>query len=276
MIVTINSLVFGANTKLALSPPIQGLSIPPVRTSSGNYSGRDGGWLSSQFYSPREIVINGSVNGSTCAEAEAIACGLIEALPIRTPLAFDFSPDTGDEYSTEVYFIDIKMDIVSKKQIPFQITLVAPDPYFYKNSGAWIEEDIEKIVGGGYVTPYILPVEWDASSQPTIINNPTNTDIFPQIVLEGKFTNPRVANLTTGQFIQANVTTTDGDIIIFDLKERTITLNGGSILPTRSGTWWGLVQGDNTIEFSSEGGDDDTSGIIRYRPAYSSVFEGVC
>ena len=49
-------------TSAELEPPVQGLGKPSVRTASGNYSGRDGGWISSQFYSTRQIVITGEFN----------------------------------------------------------------------------------------------------------------------------------------------------------------------------------------------------------------------
>lgn len=263
-----------------LMPPLQGLSIPPIRTADGQYSGRDGGWVASQFYSSREIVINGSIYGSGCEQLDELRCELINSLPIRQSIPFVYVSQTGQRYLADTYLRNLDFDIISKVYATFTITLVAPDPYLYDggtddNPGdGWIEQQIYKIIGGGYVTPYVLPVEWAASTQPAIVNNPNDVLIYPQIVLEGTFTNPQIINETTGQFIGANITTTAGDVIVFDLKERTVTLNGGSVLPAMTGSWWPLVRGDNYISLMSYGGSDDDEGTIRYRIAYTGVGAG--
>jgi phage-related protein len=264
-------------TEFDLTAPIQGLAKPSVRTAQGNYSGRDGGWLASQFYSPREIVIRGSYHMNTCQELIDKRAEIIDELPIRQSLDFFYTDFVGNIYFTEAYFIDLIMDINDRKYTEFEITLVAPDPYLYDGGdgtdpdSGWIEQIIEKVVGGGYITPYILPVEWEPSGQPTIVNNPSDVIIYPQIVLTGTFTNPEIINTTTGESIKANLTTTVGDVLIFDLRNRTITLNGGSVLPTMEGTWWGLVQGDNYISLFTDSGSDDDEGIIRYRIAFSGI-----
>ena len=263
-----------------LAPPIQGLGIPPIRTADGQYSGRDGGWVASQFFSSREIVINGYLYGRDCEEADELRCQITNSLPIRQSIPFVFVSQTGQRYYADTYLRNLDFDIVSKIYARFTITLVAPDPYLYDGGtdddpgNGWIEQPIYKIIGGGYVTPYVLPVPWAASTQPTIINNPNDVLIYPQIVLEGAFTNPQIINETTGQIIGANMTTTTGDVIVFDLKERTVTLNGGSVLPFMTGSWWPLVQGDNYISLMSYGGSDDDEGIIRYRIAYTGVGSG--
>lgn len=277
-----DDLVISSNGEsgLYLSPPLQGLDLPPIRTASGNYSGRDGGWVASQFFSSREIVVNGVLYGQSCDNADELRCLMNSMMPIRQSFPFVYVSTTGQRYFADVYLRDLSIDIVSKNYAPFTITLVAPDPYLYDggtddNPGnGWIEQPIYKIIGGGYVTPYVLPVEWAASTQPTIVNNPNDVLIYPQIVLEGTFTNPQIINETTGQFIGANITTTAGDVIVFDLKERTVTLNGGSVLPAMTGSWWPLVRGDNYISLMSYGGSDDDEGTIRYRIAYTGVGAG--
>lgn len=260
-----------------LLPVVQGLSKPKVRVSAGDYSGRDGGWLSGQLFKSREIVIQGEFNEGNCADLQLMREALEDALPIRQSIPFFVTNFVGATYYADVYFVDLQMDISDKFSAPFQLTLLAPDPYLYDagdgidpDSG-YITEVIYKIVGGGYVTPYILPVTWDPGSTPTIVDNTSDVYIFPEIVLTGQFTNPRITNNTTGQFIELGVTTTTGDVIEIDMKNRTVTLNGGSILPTKTGTWWGLQSGENAIELTTDSGSDAMSGIIRYRIAYEGI-----
>lgn len=279
MKVTLNEIEFTTTGDYRLLTPISGLFTPPIRTSNGNFSGRDGGWVSSQLYSPREIVLNASIL-KTCTNAYELLCALQNALPIRTSLPFLFTPTAMTEgYYADVFFMNMELDLDSATHYKMQITLLAPDPYFYlvdpsdMNLG-WLSTSFSTIVGGGYVTPYILPIIWGASGQPTIVNNSTNTDIYPQIVLTGQYTNPRIVNADTGDYIELTVSTSITDTIIIDSKEHTVTLNGGSILNTMSGSWWPLAPGDNRIYLINAG--TTTTGVIRYRPAYSGVMQGVC
>lgn len=274
MIININSKVLN---KYILKPSIQGLEKPEIRTASGNFSGRDGGWIASQFYKYRVITINGVLNEETCANLETSRQELMAALPIRTALPMFITTFAGAIYYADVYVIDLKMDIVGAKFQEFQLTVMSPDPYLYDagdgtdpDSG-FITQTIYKLVGGGYIFPYILPVIWEAGSTPTLVNNTSDVLIFPIITLTDTFTNPRIQNNTTGQYIELAVTTTTGDEIIIDMKNRTVTLNGGSILPYKSGNWWGLIAGANMIELTSDGGGDNTEGTIKYRIAYEGI-----
>lgn len=260
-----------------LEPPVKGLGKPSVRTSSGNYSGKDGGWISGQFYSTRQIVITGSFTARSCALLEAKKQELLDALPIRTLIPMFVTTFTGKIYYADVYFIDLQMDIEDNIYAPFQLTLLAPDPYLYDagdgidpDSG-YITQTIYKLTGGGYVLPYILPVIWETGSTPTSVNNTSDIYIYPEITFTGKFTNPIITNNTTGQFIQIGVTTTVGDVIVIDMKNRTVTLNGGSILPYKTGSWWGLQPDINMIQFTTGSGGDDCCAQLKYRIAYEGI-----
>lgn len=256
---------------------VKGLGSPSVRTSSGNYSGKDGGWISGQFYSTRQIVITGEFNSRNCSNLEAKKQEIITSLPIRTLIPMFITSFSGKVYYADVYFIDLQMDIEGSTFAPFQLTLLAPDPYLYDagdgidpDSG-YITQTIYKLVGGGYVTPYILPVVWDSGSTPTSIDNTSDIYIYPIITLNGTFTNPIITNNTTGQFIQIGITTTIGDEIIIDMKNRTVILNGGSILPYKTGSWWGLQTGINMVQLTSGSGGDNTEATLKYRIAYEGM-----
>lgn len=276
MRVIINGLELSRHPYL-LRSPIKGINTLPIRTASGNYSGRDGGYVSQQFYASREIVLEGSVYEADKIGNEPLLGDLRNALRIREELPLYLIMDSGETYFTKVYVTDINQDFTDKIEQRFQISLIAPDIYFYKTNPddpeyGWETTEIETIEGGGYIFPYVLPVDWQPSAQPTIVNNPTANFLPMQIVLEGKYTNPRINNLTTGQFIQINATTTAGDVIVIDTGERTVTLNGGSILPAKSGDWLQLQPGDNTFDIVTDSGTDDHVGVIRYRIGYLGAF----
>lgn len=283
MNVKIANLNIGSNNdSIYLLPGISGLAKPNIRSSTSNFSGRDGGYLSSQFYAPREIIVRGIIKGHSCEDTDNLRELLMTELKIRTLLDFVFTTQRGTNFFTQVYFVDLNMDIESPIYSKFEITLFAPDSYLYKisgdsgsiDSGGWVEQDIFKIVGGGYQTPYILPVNWEAGSTPTIVFNPTDTNISPQIVLSGKYTNPRITNNTTGEYIQIMITTVVDSVVIIDFFNKSISLNGGSILNTKTlgSTWWSIIPGNNYISLTSDSGADDSDGIIRYRIPYTGVY----
>lgn len=285
MIINLNGLEFSEyGTGFILGTPVQGIIAPPIRTPSGNFSGRDGGWVDSQFYASREIVLNVSIDGNSCDDAAGMACQLQESTPIRQALPLTITTSSGDSYYADVFHINTEFDVNDERFHTFQITLLAPDPYFYGvASGSldptgWIEHTIYKIIGGGYPTPYILPVVWAPGTTPTNVNNPSSIIYYPQIVLQGRFTNPRITNNRTGEYVQLDATTSNGDTVVIDHYNRTVTLNGGSILPQRTpgSTWWGLLPGNNSISLTSDSGDDEMEAIIRYRIAYTGVYGGTC
>jgi phage-related protein len=280
MRISLDGLEFKSSGDMVLKSSVKGLGAPTIRTASSEFSGRDGGFLSSQFYDMREIVLDLMLLGSNCQTQAENICQLEAKTGIRQSYPLVITMATGTQYTTEVYVINVESEIESERYMEVQLTLMAPDPFFYILTGGddagWIEQTIEEIASGGYETPYILPVVWSPSSQPTIVTNDTDMPIYPQIILEGKYTNPEIENLTTGQTIGVNITTAPGDKLVIDMKNRTITLNGGSVLPSKVGDWWGLASGDNNIVLTTGSGTDTKTGVIRYRPAYTSVYGGVC
>lgn len=280
--ITLNGVSLGCGENgLALLTEIQGLSIPTIRSSSGNFAGRDGGYLSSQFFGTREIVIDGVAWGNTALKSEQNFAKLLKAIPIRQLLPMYIRVASGQTYLAHVSVIDFKYALDNDKLHKFQMTLLSPSPNLYianpddENDG-WNIEPLEPISGGGYITPFVLPVEWQDSAQATIINNTTNQIALPQIIFKGSVTNPIVRNLTTGVQIGLTLTTSGADsLAVIDMSDRTVTLNGGSILPSKTGEWWGLAPGLNTVELLATGLEETSLVTIRYRLPFISVFEGV-
>ena len=177
MIISLNGLTMGVDKKIAIKPPVQGLETAPLRIGAGDWSGRDGGYVSSQFYSSRVIVINGFYIGESCEEADALRNQISDALKIRQSLPLFITTFSGDMYFVQSYLRDFKMDITGPKSGDFQITVICPDHLLYDagdgvdpDSG-WQEQDVYKLIGGGYVTEYEIPVQWTPGTTPTIITN---------------------------------------------------------------------------------------------------------
>lgn len=276
----LNGLPLGDGSKYHLESPITGLDKAPIRMGAGDWSGRDGGYVSSQFYSSRVIVISGFYVSATCEEADDMRQSLSEYLPIRQSIPMFVTSFSGRQYFAQTYLQDFKMDMIASKHGKFQITLVAPDPFLYDagngvdpDSG-WNNLDVYKLIGGGYVTEYDMPVQWTPGTTPTIAVNNGDIAIYPQFKITGAVQNPRITNQTNNKFVQVNITTTSPtDELIIDMNQRTVTLNGGSVLSFRTldSTWFGLEVGNNIVEYTSDGSSDVDFGTLRWRTAYQGV-----
>lgn len=280
MLFRLNGLELGQGTDYHIEAPVSGFDKPSIRMGDGNWSGRDGGYVSSQFFAKRVIVLNGFYKADTCEEADALRATLIDSTPIRQSLPLFVTTFSGLNYFTQTYLQDFKMDIVHDKFGKYQITLVAPDPLLY-DAGDGLDPDsgyqnlnVYKLIGGGYITEYGMPVTWTPGTTPTVATNDGDIIIYPQFKITGAVQNPRITNHTNNKFVQVNITTTNPtDELIIDMNQRTITLNGGSVLSYRTSDsiWWGLEIGNNIIEFTSDGPSDVDHGTLRWRAAYQGV-----
>lgn len=279
MEIRLGGIILESDEGYHLQYPIVGLAKPSIRMAGSEYPGRDGGFVSAQFYARRQIVINGFVIGKTCEEFETKKQDFLNELRIRSSIDLFITTPANRKFYTSAYLLDTKMDYESDKIGKFQVSLICEDPFLYDAGDGinpetgYTEVPIYRSIGGGYLTPYELPVLWEPGVNYTVVNNNGDIFIYPQIRLEGVFTNPRIDNVTTGQYVELDVTTAPGDVLIIDMKERTITLNGGSILPYRSDTssWWGLQPGQNWIALNTESPDDTQQGIVRWRNGYESI-----
>lgn len=279
MVFRIGDLQFGGDSPYQIQKSISGLDSADLRLAGGNFSGRDGGYVSSQFYARRTITFNGFYIASTCEEADELRANLAKSLKIRKLLPLYIQTFSNKHYLAEVFLEDYRSNIVAPNHGEFQITFIAPDPFLYDaGDGAdpftgYLQALFYKPESGGYEIPYELPVEWAVGNTSTPINNEGSVAVYPQIVLENTYTNPIIHNATTGKFLALNVETEDGDKIIIDMKNREITLNGVSIAADRTidSSWWALEPGNNYVILETDSTDDKNWGLIRWRQGYEGI-----
>jgi phage-related protein len=271
MNVTINDLVVGEGTDYKISA-IEGLGKPPVRTSSQNYSGRHGGRVNGQFYGPRLITISGFFKHGTCDDHEAARDALNDALPIGEDLETIIERFSGTEGRLTTRVLDLQMPLLTGgKQSDYKIDLFAGDPNFYL--GDEIELTIPRFVGGGVVLPVILPATLAAGSGITTANNDGTAVVYPVITITGSATNPKITKFSTGEKVEVSLTMSGGDELVIDLKNHTITLNGGSVLNLRTSDsdWFGLDIGANPMLYETTNGSDSGTAVMKWRNATTSM-----
>ena len=278
MIIAVNSFTLNdptSTTPVFLDEPIAGLSMPPIRTSSGTYSGRDGGYVGSQFYGMRLITLTGAIFGAPALlESTRLA---FEAAVSTGSVLLTITTNAGNQYVLNCYLDSLDIPMVrSTSKAPFNLTLIAPDPTIYDNSAGGLQTVGITPVGGGGVTWPIAwtPVIWAPGTlAQTVINN-GNVVIYPKITLTGAATNPTITNTTTGQFFTIQgLTTSAGDVIVIDMLNRTVLLNGGYILTyvLLTSSWWALLAGSNSITLTTNNSADTVTGVISWRSGYRGI-----
>lgn len=252
-----------------LDVEIDGLELPPIRTTSGNNAGRNGGYVGPQFFGIRVIQLQGSIFTSNVSLHMATRKALESALQ-GSSVTLRILADDGNSYIVYCNITTFTMPL-TKSQVssPFNIVLIAGDPIIYDNAtGTALTASLPRIVAGGYTYPVVYPVVYAAGSGPTTITNSGSVAVLPVITLTGVMTNPMVTNVTTGAFIAlTGLTTAPGDVVTIDMRARTVLLNGGSIFALASGMRnpISLIVGGNSLALTSVGGGDTVTGVVSWR-----------
>lgn len=276
MIITLNNFTLNDTVnRFYLDEDVQGLSMPEIRTSSGLYSGRDGGYIGAQFYGMRTLSLVGRVFGQDIVEVEAKRRALQDALRTKS-ITMRVVTNAGNAYL--IYCNLLRFDMPIKRDVniaPFKIELLAADPIIYDDTaGAALHATVNKAIGGGYVYPVVYPVLWSAGQGNTTVTNAGNTTVYPIITLTGSMHDPVIYNNTTGKLLRlSGLTTNAGDTVVIDTKERTVLLNGGSIFDKVSADsqFWGLVVGQNVLALGSNDGNDTVSADVMWRSGYIGI-----
>lgn len=259
----------------ALIEEIDGLGAADVRTSSFLFSGRDGGLVTDQFYGFRNLNISGKIVSETCDQHQIDRDLFMQATPIGSTFPVYVTNFVGQEFVIYCNVIKPVLKYGVGGQISdFLLQLTAGDPLFYSTDGGDLQTaHITRVAQGGYVTPYILPVEWDSGSSPTIVDNNGNAIYYPTITLNDAAINPTITNQATGETFELTLTTVDGDEVVIDMLNRTVTLNGSNIIgnKTEASVWWGLIVGDNPIVLDSDSAGDTVSADIVWRNGVTGI-----
>ena len=126
----------------AIISKVEGLETAPFRNGTGDWSGADGGYLSSHLFSARTITISGTYidrmagcdfSTTNVDQFDHLARLYIRSrLPIRQKLKIRIFMDSGMTFYTEGYCVDIKMELTYIGYGDYQITMYCPDPALYR------------------------------------------------------------------------------------------------------------------------------------------------
>ncbi len=274
MILTLNGYNLNDGTTGAwLNTEIDGLELPTVRTSSGNYAGRNGGYVGAQFFSARDITLQGTVFSSDVATLELTRRNLQAAL-LGGDVTLGIMTNAGNQYTVYCNLLDFQMPIQQGLfSAPFKIELLAPDPTIYENDATSLPATLTPIMSSGFVLPATFPIAFPAATLPTTVTNNGTVEVYPIITLDGIMTNPRITNNTLEQFFGATLVTSSDDELVINFAQRTVLLNGSNIFGdiTSGSSWWAIQPGDNSISLTTDSTSDTVTGTIEWQSGYMGI-----
>src|SRR4051794_35936080 len=216
---------------------VEGLGPPSIRASRGSYAGRSGGYSGKRLWDPRLITVSGTLIADTVVEMQQRRLDWSDVFSRLDDLQLLIDYENGKQY---IIFCSIdgtpSLDYTPLDPIkaPFAVSFLADDPVIYDNSWDVNSVLLKKVVGGGITWPVTWPLTWAAGQGGTSVLNGGSVPIYPVITLTGSMTNPMVSNDTTGEFIELpDFTAPAGSVVVIDLYNQTITLNGGNIAGLR-------------------------------------------
>lgn len=257
---------------------VTGLGPADIRTSSFLFSGRSGGLVTDQLYGFRTVTINGKIgrNGGTVQQHRLDRQAVLNALPIGTTIPVYITVFDGETYRIDASVTDAKVEYARRGYTSdFLIQLTAGDPLFYSTDGG--DEQTATVArtldNGGYVTPYILPVEWDIGGQPTIVTNSGNAVVYPVITIFDETHDPILTNQATGEQFAMSINTNAGDELVIDMLNRTVKLNGSDVIGNKvdGSVWFGLLVGDNPIRFDTDTVEDNGYAEVVWRNGVTGI-----
>jgi hypothetical protein len=272
----INGLQIHSNTTdlgFVISQTSEGFEFPDIRLNHYDKPGEHGAIVSNQLYSARTFILQGRVSGATIAQYQLNRRLLQNAVRIvkdsnsaPIPLLLKFQTMDDLQLQANVYIAKLpKFKQKSLNHSEFYLELLAPDPYLYNQSAT--QQNINIPSGGGATYPVIYPVVYSAKTGGTanITNNGDAT---------GPLTSPFIKNLTTGDIFLVNYTLQTGDVLVVDMANKTMVLNGttNAMQYFASGNAWiNFPPGVNNVTFSSSISANTGTVAISYRDAYVGV-----
>jgi len=163
--------------------------------------------------------------------------------------------------------------------LSFLIILLSPDPFF--RGDTFDENMAEKtkffnapfsVWSGGVALSYRL------FNQELVLNNDGHAETGAYITFvaqRGTVTNPKIENLTTGEFVEVETEMAEGDILTVNTNQgqTRVELNGVNVsnLKNRDSRYFDLELGENVLKYSAENGYLNLDVFLKWEKKYLGV-----
>lgn len=150
--------------------------------------------------------------------------------------------------------------------------LYAADPFLMdvfetsKVMAAWI---------GGLKFPLKLPMTFSRQGSTITINNDGDVETPVYIEFFGPATNPKIENITTGEYIRIKKDLLEGQTLVLntDFNNKAVTIEGINSFHyiDLNSVFWQLIPGKNIIKYSADAGQEQARVKISYKNKYVGV-----
>lgn len=274
-----NGQVFGGAGSPYQILSVDGLeSLPGIRNQDDNRGYNDGMFTGRDFLSGRTISIIFQTFGNSLGSAQTnyntIQSVLLPQTSGTTPLYFKFpnSPTQEQFINARVRGLRTTVDPnYTYGMITSQVEFFCPDPNYYNNTLQTATLAYLPPTGRTYNRVYNLIYTPASNAVTTTVDNIGWGTTYPTITLVGPIVNPTLSNVTTGNSLTFNCTLTGSDVLVIDLYNKVITLNGVAARNLlQSGTWFGAPPGQSIFSLSAPSGyvAGQTTATISWYSAY--------
>lgn len=281
----INGILLGTDDSKIQMTEIDGLEFPPIRNNSGDWSGKDGGYMSAQLFSGREITIQGFYydNEYACeGHEESIRETMINFLKIRKKFPIFIETNSGRIFYTEGFITEINCPYSHYQYGDYSITFYCPSAELKEAEQFGDVDSVTKrtvlykdLNDGGHLVPEDLPVLFKEGHHAAMIEYTGSMNAYPRIVLTGPMTSDiTVLNNTLKKYVTIKYTLQDNAEMIIDMNSRQVTVNGSSIslYIDENSEWWYLQPGNNQIYlFSGDDEHDNRTATIEWTNNYQGI-----
>lgn len=257
-----NNQVFGGAGSPYQILSVDGLeSLPAIRNQDDNRGYSDGMFTGRDFLSGRIISIIFQTFGNNLGSAQTnyntIQSVLLPQTSGTTPLYFKLpnSPTQEQFINARVRALRTTLDPnYTYGMITSQVEFFCPDPNYYNNNLQTAVMAISPALGRTYNKTFDYNYGGGSATVTTTIQNIGWATTYPTITITGPITNPIVGNSTTGDTMYFSGTYSSSDVLVIDLYNKLITLNGQAARNLLiSGTWFSASPGNSDFFFTGTG-----------------------
>ena len=250
-------------------------ALPPLRVQDDNRGYNDGMFSGRDFYAGRHVSIIFNTFGSDGLSAQdnfnTIQSILLPQTSGTTPLYFLMPPDQTQFLNARVRGMKSTVDAnYTYGYITAQVEFFCPDPCYYSNNLQSAYMEYSTVAGRTYNKTFDYTYGGGSVIITSTVTNNGWTDTYPTITIKGPITDPIVGNVTQNKYLNLVGTYTDTDVIVIDLYNKLITLNGQparNILST--GEWFSASPGNNEYYFTGTGTlAGTTEAVVTWHSAY--------
>lgn len=241
---------------------IEGLNPPSSRVNIEERAEDHGAFVYSGFMDHREITLSGYMYDYTPNSFNSnVDAWRFAFKPIVKEKELTFI--MGDGIPRMVYAVPSKrefpMDVdFSRGYMKWVVQFICGDPRIY-SSAEHSASFAPALPAGGADFPLDLPLTYGGMLSPPGTGLVDNVGVFPapwRAVLQGPAINPRIANVTTGEYTDLNITLSSSDTLVVNSSSKTVIVNGTSsrydVLP-EANRWWEVQPGQQNIRLFASG-----------------------